>query len=249
MSALDNRPEARVASSSISTHQNTDGLAIASLVLGWLSFLTVLTAIPAIICGYTALRRIRKSGRPGARKALIGLRLGWITVVVAILGLIALVVVGRLISKSAQPLSQTTVVTQPTAVPAPAPINKVVPLPPVDTSSNTAIFLRVMTIHHEAMCTGNTWLLQQAWGTSPQPANALDADSFQMDTTALNKYGKDCLVFDDPTTIQVTSANLFSDQVHMLVTYSATGAGKFVANLALTDGTWNLTHLASASAE
>jgi Domain of unknown function (DUF4190)/GYF domain 2 len=67
-----------------STDAPRKGLAVTSLVLGILSFLTcILTGIPAIICGHIALSRARREpaqyGGPGM--ALAGLILGYVSLV------------------------------------------------------------------------------------------------------------------------------------------------------------------------
>jgi len=59
----------------------TSGLAIASLVLGILSFLlTCLTAVPAVICGHLALSKIKRSGGSlsGGGMAIAGLIMGYV---------------------------------------------------------------------------------------------------------------------------------------------------------------------------
>ncbi len=66
------------------------GLAIASFVLGIVSFvlcLGVLTGVPAILCGYAAKNRVRLSPREygGAGLAMAGLILGFLSVVYTIL--------------------------------------------------------------------------------------------------------------------------------------------------------------------
>lgn len=56
----------------------TNGLAIAALVLGLVSFATCgLTAIPAIICGHLALGQIKRTGEQGQGMAMAGLIIGW----------------------------------------------------------------------------------------------------------------------------------------------------------------------------
>jgi hypothetical protein len=67
-----------------------NGLAILSFVLGLCSFvvcLTVLTGIPAIICGHIARRRARRlpSRYTGAGLALAGLLLGYLSIVAAMI--------------------------------------------------------------------------------------------------------------------------------------------------------------------
>lgn len=65
----------------------TAGVAIASIVLGILSFvLLAVTAIPAIICGHKALDRIRRTGGAVSGKgiAIVGLTLGYLMLVVTV---------------------------------------------------------------------------------------------------------------------------------------------------------------------
>ncbi len=63
------------------------GLAVASLVLGILTFVPPLTlaAIPAVICGHKALRKIKGSpdSLRGHRAALAGTIMGWLGIVLA----------------------------------------------------------------------------------------------------------------------------------------------------------------------
>ena len=67
------------------------GLAITSLVLGILAFLTCFTNIPAIICGHIALNRARRDpGHHGGRgMALTGLILGYISLAVVPIAILA----------------------------------------------------------------------------------------------------------------------------------------------------------------
>lgn len=74
----------------------TSGLAIASLVLGILSFLfACLTALPAVVCGHLALGKIRRSdgSLSGSGMAITGLVIGYIFIaiipVVAVLAALA----------------------------------------------------------------------------------------------------------------------------------------------------------------
>src|SRR6478735_9269495 len=63
----------------------TSGLAITSLVLGILAFVTAgLTAIPAIICGHRALRKIKRSAgaQSGGGLAIAGLATGYIGILI-----------------------------------------------------------------------------------------------------------------------------------------------------------------------
>src|SRR5690606_14886468 len=73
----------------------TSELAIASLVLGVLSFvLNILTALPAIVCGHVALRKIKRSNGfvAGQGFAMTGLFFGYFfTLFAAIIGLWLLV--------------------------------------------------------------------------------------------------------------------------------------------------------------
>jgi len=68
----------------------TNGLAIASLIMGILSMvcLGILTGIPAIICGHMALKRIKESGQGGRGLAIVGLVLGYISIVLTIIFLL-----------------------------------------------------------------------------------------------------------------------------------------------------------------
>ncbi|MFO8012330.1 MAG: DUF4190 domain-containing protein [Phycisphaerae bacterium] len=65
----------------------TNGLAIASLILGILSMvcLGLLAGIPAVICGHMALGRIKQSGQGGRGLAIVGLVLGYISIVATII--------------------------------------------------------------------------------------------------------------------------------------------------------------------
>lgn len=69
--------------------QATDGLAIASLILGilWLGWLG---SILAVIFGHIALRRTRRNATAGSGLAIAGLVLGWIGVGTLILWIILL---------------------------------------------------------------------------------------------------------------------------------------------------------------
>jgi len=69
------------------TDQTTDGLAIASLVLGILSFFGI-TAIAAVICGHISLSRIKRTGRRGYGLALAGTILGYVVGALVLLAVI-----------------------------------------------------------------------------------------------------------------------------------------------------------------
>jgi hypothetical protein len=73
----------------------TSGLAIASLILGICSFagMSLLAAIPAVICGHIGRSEIRRSGGriEGDGMALAGLILGYVNIILSILVLAAVV--------------------------------------------------------------------------------------------------------------------------------------------------------------
>jgi len=61
----------------------TSGLAVASLACGLAQFIVgPLATIPAIVLGYAARNRIRRTGEAGAGLALAGLALGWAGVII-----------------------------------------------------------------------------------------------------------------------------------------------------------------------
>lgn len=63
----------------------TDGFAVTSLILGVCGFIfPILTGIPAIIFGFVARSRIKKTGNGGAGMALAGIILGFVTSLFAI---------------------------------------------------------------------------------------------------------------------------------------------------------------------
>ncbi len=63
----------------------TNGLAMASLACGLAQFIFgPVTAIPAIVFGHVARHQIKRTGEQGADLALVGLILGWATVILAI---------------------------------------------------------------------------------------------------------------------------------------------------------------------
>jgi hypothetical protein len=67
-----------------------NGMAIASLVLGVTSILMCwcATGIPAIITGHMAMAQIRRTGEDGQGLAIAGLVLGYVTTVIALLGVV-----------------------------------------------------------------------------------------------------------------------------------------------------------------
>lgn len=81
------------------SHPRLSRLALASLILGILSVLclSVFAGIPAIICGHMARSRIRRSGDAlrGSTQAIIGLILGYLSIVTAIVVFPLLVSLGK----------------------------------------------------------------------------------------------------------------------------------------------------------
>jgi len=77
--------------------RRTSSLAIASLVCGLAQPFFGLTTIPAIVLGYVARERIRRSGEDGSGLATAGLVLGWIGIgfIVMILLIVATVAAGH----------------------------------------------------------------------------------------------------------------------------------------------------------
>src|SRR5580704_2627818 len=69
----------------------TNGLALASLACGLAQFIVgPPVAIPAIVLGHIARREIKRTGEQGAGLALAGLILGWATVILAIVLIVAM---------------------------------------------------------------------------------------------------------------------------------------------------------------
>ena len=77
--------------------QRTNGMAIASMVLGIL-WLYWIGSILALVFGYVAKKQIRERGEAGGGMATAGIVLGWIGV-----GLFAIVLVGLAASVSTSP--------------------------------------------------------------------------------------------------------------------------------------------------
>ena len=73
----------------------TDGFAVTSLILGCCIFIfCLLTGIPAIIFGFIALSRIKKSGNAGKGMAIAGIVLGFFAVLLSIGALVFVLVIG-----------------------------------------------------------------------------------------------------------------------------------------------------------
>ena len=75
---------------------DTSGLAIASLVLGIVAFITgPLTGLPAIVCGHVSLRRIFKSGGAiaGGGLAIAGLVTGYVATVLGVVAIVYMTVI------------------------------------------------------------------------------------------------------------------------------------------------------------
>ncbi len=76
----------------------TSGLAIGSLVLGIVGMLGSVTCLggiagfPALICGYTALGRIKQSGKRGRGLAIAGAILGFFATVITVVAVVFLLV-------------------------------------------------------------------------------------------------------------------------------------------------------------
>ena len=90
--------------------QQTNGLAIASLVLGILSFVcgSCVTGIPAVICGHIARSQIAQSQgtQSGDGLALARLILGYISVAITIIvgAIYAVLIAGAIATASLAPL-------------------------------------------------------------------------------------------------------------------------------------------------
>ena len=83
-------PSASMASINV---QRTNGMAVASLVLGILGLFTSffffgISSILALIFGYVGRNKIRQTGENGSGMAIAGIVLGWIGVALAIIGII-----------------------------------------------------------------------------------------------------------------------------------------------------------------
>jgi hypothetical protein len=79
----------------------TNGLAIAALVFGIAAFATGITCIPAIICGHIGRRRIRRTGEQGDGMAIAGLILGYVSLVLSIVMVLAIIFLMRRVMSTA----------------------------------------------------------------------------------------------------------------------------------------------------
>jgi hypothetical protein len=69
----------------------TNGLALASFACGFAQFIFgPPAAIPAIVFGHVARHQIKRTGEQGAGLALAGLILGWVTVILVIVLIVAM---------------------------------------------------------------------------------------------------------------------------------------------------------------
>ncbi len=69
--------------------RGTNGLAIASLILGLAQPLFGITTIPAVVCGHMARRQIRRTGESGKGMATVGLTFGWIGLALIMITIVA----------------------------------------------------------------------------------------------------------------------------------------------------------------
>ena len=82
-------PAARA--TAVTSVAKTNGLALASLICGLAPFIFgPPVAIPAIVFGHVARRQIKRTGEQGAGLALVGLILGWVTVILVIVLIVAM---------------------------------------------------------------------------------------------------------------------------------------------------------------
>jgi DUF1707 SHOCT-like domain/Domain of unknown function (DUF4190) len=78
-------PVSPAGTSELAVSARTSGLAVASLACGLAQFIVgPLATIPAIVLGYLARSRIRRTGEAGAGLALAGMALGWAVVILGI---------------------------------------------------------------------------------------------------------------------------------------------------------------------
>lgn len=75
-------------------HKPTNSLAIAAFILSMMQFFTVITVIPAIICGHIALRQIKQDGSEGRGLAIAALIISYIFLALIVIGTILFFVLG-----------------------------------------------------------------------------------------------------------------------------------------------------------
>ena len=82
-------PAARA--TAVTSVAKTNGFALASLICGLAPFIFgPPAAIPAIVFGHVARHQIKRTGEQGAGLALAGLILGWVTVILVIVLIVAM---------------------------------------------------------------------------------------------------------------------------------------------------------------
>jgi Domain of unknown function (DUF1707)/Domain of unknown function (DUF4190) len=70
--------------------RRTSRLAVAALVCAAAAPWTIgISAVPAIVLGYLARRRVRRTGERGAREAAVALVVGWLAVLISVVVLAA----------------------------------------------------------------------------------------------------------------------------------------------------------------
>lgn len=70
----------------------TNGMAIASLVLGILGWLYLIPAILALVFGYIARGQIKERGEQGMGLAIAGIVLGWVWIGLAVIFIVLLII-------------------------------------------------------------------------------------------------------------------------------------------------------------
>jgi len=241
------------------TRSDTDGIAIASLVLGIL-WLLGLGSLLALIFGYTARSRIRRSGAGGSGLALAGIILGW----VGIVGAVLVVVLGLAIGMTAKKLA-TTGPAASTGAQAinPAPVQNAAPTAPavlnssaacmpkpselttITTLDNTnvhAVVTDLVNLRSEAFASGNP----SCFATGENPSVASD------DAAGIAQYQAKFRPGAPPEELTVQIASLNQQGEDFVVTYTVTAAsvgvpgGLWQATLDRSGGSWVFADLRAA---